>query len=161
MTFRSRLLLAFAAAALLPLLLLAGGVRRQLESRLAAQYGRRVDALASIVTEDVVRESVSIAARLATLARGLREDNRFRLAAVHAAPSERAYLLDYAEQAMRLTGLSMLQVQDATGRILSSGHFRNEFDRLEPELPWLLSTAPAGAALVRARTPNGAQLVLA
>ncbi len=163
MTFRSRLLLAFAAAALLPLLLLAGGVRRQLESRLAAQYGRRVHALASIVTEDVARESASIAARLATLTRRLRDDNRLRLALLHGAPSERTYLLDYAEQAMRLTGLSMLQIQDAAGggRIVSSGHFRNEFDRLEPELPRLLSAVADGAALVRARTPNGSQLVLA
>ena len=77
------------------------------------------------------------------------------------APSERTYLLDYSEQAMRLTGLSMLQVQDDAGRIVSSGHFRNEFDRLEPELPRLLSAVTDGAALVRARTPNGAQLVLA
>ncbi len=161
MTFRSRLLLAFVAAALLPLLLLAGGVSRQLESRLAAQYGRRVDALASIITDDVARESESIAARLATLARMVRDDNRLRLALLHGAPSEHTYLLDYAEQAMRLTGLSMLQIQDDAGRIVSSGHFRNEFDRLEPELPRLLSSVADGAALVRARTPNGAQLVLA
>ncbi len=161
MTFRSRLLLAFAAAALLPLLLLAGGVRRQLESRLAAQYGRRVDALASIVTEDVARESASIAARLTTLARMVRDDNRLRLALLHGAPSERAYLLDYAHEVMQLTGLSMLQIQDDAGRIVSSGHFRNEFDRLEPELPRLLSAVADGAALVRTRTPNGPLLVLA
>lgn len=161
MTFRSRLLLAFAAAALLPLLLLAGGVRRQLESRLTAQYARRVDALAAIVREDVGREGASVAARLASLAPRLRDDDRLRLAVLHGAPSERAYLLDYAEQAMRLTGLSMLQIQDDAGRIVSSGHFRNEFDRLEPELPRLLSAVTDGAALVRTRTPNGPQLVLA
>ncbi|HEV8363627.1 MAG TPA: ATP-binding protein, partial [Gemmatimonadaceae bacterium] len=50
---------------------------------------------------------------------------------------------------------------DDAGRIVSSGHFRNEFDRLEPELPGLLSSVADGAALVRARTPNGLQLVLA
>ena len=161
MTFRSRLLLAFGTAALLPLLLLAGGIRRQLESRLAAQYDRRVDALASIITEDVARESASIAARLATLAHSVRDDDRLRLAVLHGARSERTYLLDYAERAMGLTGLSMLQIQDDAGRIVSSGHFRNEFDRLEPELPRLLSAVTDGAALVRARTPNGAQLVLA
>ncbi|HEY7565931.1 MAG TPA: ATP-binding protein [Gemmatimonadaceae bacterium] len=161
MTFRSRLLLAFAAAALLPLLLLAGGVRRQLESRLAAQHARRVAALAAIVSEDVAREGASIAVRLATLARRLPDDNRFRLAVAYAAPMERAYVLDYAEQAMRLSGLSMLQIQDDAGRIVSSGHFRNEFDRLEPDLPRLLIAVTDGAALVRARTPNGPQLVLA
>ena len=161
MTFRSRLLLAFAAAALLPLLLLAGGVRRQLGSRLTAQYGRRVDALAAIVREDVAREGASIAARLETLVRRVGDDNRLRIALLHGAPSERTYLLDYAHEAMQLTGLSMLQIQDDAGRIVSSGHFRNEFDRLEPELPRLLSGVTDGATLVRARTPNGPQLVLA
>jgi two-component system nitrogen regulation sensor histidine kinase NtrY len=161
MTFRSRLLLAFAAAALLPLLLLARGVRRQLESRLTTQYSHRVAALAAIVREDVAREGASVAARLATLARRVGDDNRLRLALLHGTPSERAYLLDYGEQAMRLTGLSMLQIQDDAGRIVSSGHFRNEFDRLEPELPRLLSAVTEGATLVPARTPNGPQLVLA
>ena len=163
MTFRSRLLLAFVAAALLPLLLLAGGVRRQIASRLSAQYDRRVEELASIVTEDVARESASIAARLATLTRMVRDDNRLRLALLHGVRSERTYLLDYAHEAMQLTGLSMLQIQDDAGggRIVSSGHFRNEFDRLEPELPQLLGSVAGRAALVRARTPNGSELVLA
>ena len=35
---------------------------------------------------------------------------------------------------MRLTGLSMLQIQDGDGRILSSGHFRNEHGRIESGL---------------------------
>jgi len=54
----------------------------------------------------------------------------------------------------------MLQIQDSSGRILSSGHFRNEYDRLEPDLPALLASA-RGAALVDARTPDGPMLVLA
>ena len=44
---------------------------------------------------------------------------------------------------MSLSGLSLLQIQDSAGRILSSGHFRNEFDQLQPELPRLLAAAPA------------------
>ncbi|MGD8869844.1 MAG: HAMP domain-containing sensor histidine kinase, partial [Gemmatimonadales bacterium] len=44
---------------------------------------------------------------------------------------------------------------------LSSGHFRNEFDRLEPELPDLLESLPAGMALVRARTPDTPFIALA
>ncbi len=54
-----------------------------------------------------------------------------------------------------------MQIQDSTGRILSSGHFRNEFDRLEPDLPALLVAAPRGTALVDARTPNGRLRVIA
>src|SRR2546426_9189034 len=88
-----------------------------------------------------------------------RSDNRFRLAALQGV--EREYLLDYAGSAMRFTGLAMLQIQDDQGRIISSGHFRNEYDRLEPELPRLLAAAPGGMALVEARTAEAALLALA
>src|SRR2546422_7727488 len=46
-------------------------------------------------------------------------------------------------------------------RSISSGHFRNEYDRLEPELPRLLAAAPGGMALVEARTAEAALLALA
>ena len=75
-------------------------------------------------------------------------DNRFRLAAVAGVESEREYLLDYAGTAMRLTGLSMLQIQDGDGRIISSGHFRNEHGRIESGLAAALSSARALSALV-------------
>jgi len=159
-SFRSRLLAAFALATIIPLALLAFGVRRQLTTRLVAQHERRVQGLARVAGQDLERESASIAARLSSLARALRTDDRFRLAAVRGDAGERAYVLDWAEQAMRTTGLSMLQLQDDRGRIVSSGHFRNEFDRLEPDLPRLLA-ATDGAALVRARAPEGPFLALA
>jgi signal transduction histidine kinase len=160
MTFRSRLLIAFALATIVPLAVLAYGVRRQVTTRLVAQHQRRVAGLANVAAQDVDRESASIASRLATLASGLRTDDRFRLAAVRGDPSERPYLLDWAEQAMKTTGLEMLQLQDSAGRILSSGHFRNEFDRLEPELPRALTAAKV-AVLVHARSPEGPFLALA
>jgi signal transduction histidine kinase len=159
MTFRSRLLIAFAFATIIPLALLGFGVRRQLTSRLVAQHQQRVDGMARVAAQDLERESTSIAARLSTLARTLRTDDRFRVAAVRGDPGERAYLLDWAEQAMRTAGLDMLQVQDSAGRILSSGHFRNEFDRLEPELPRTLATVRAGV-LVSVRAPEGPFLAL-
>jgi signal transduction histidine kinase len=159
MTFRSRLLIAFAFATIVPLALLGFGVRRQLTARLVAQHQQRVEGMARVAAQDLERESVSVAARLSTLARALRTDDRFRIAAVRGDPSERTYLLDWAEQAMRTTGLDMLQVQDSAGRILSSGHFRNEFDRLEPELPRSLAAAK-GAVLVPVRAPEGPFLAL-
>lgn len=159
MSFRSRLLIAFALATIIPLGLLAFGVRRQLTTRVVAQHERRVRGLARVVEQDVARESASIAARLASITRALRTDDRFRLGALRP-DADRAYVLDWGEQAMRTAGLSMLQLQDADGRIVSSGHFRNEFDRLEPELPSNVRQAPSGV-LVRARAPDGPFLVLA
>jgi len=160
MSFRARLLLAFAAATLLSLSLLAIGIRRQLTSRLVAQHERRVQTLAHVAIQDLARENAAISARLQSLAVSLADDNRFRLA-VRGSEPDRAYLLDWAGQAMRTTGLSMLQLQDESGRILSSGHFRNEFDRLEPALPQLLARSADRVTLVRVRAPEGPLLVLA
>jgi len=157
-SFRSRLLIAFLLATVVPLAVLALGVRRQLATRLTAQHARRIEGLVHVVQEDLARESATIAARLASLARSLRTDDRFR-SVVAGDGTDRAYVLDWAEQAMRTAGLSMLQVQDADGRIISSGHFRNEFDRLDPDVVRAL-TATKGAAIARVRAPTGPFLVL-
>jgi signal transduction histidine kinase len=160
MSLRTRLLLAFGAVVLIPIALLALGLRRDMTSRLKQEYQFRVDQVVQIVREDLERESGAIADRLASLESALLNDNRFRLAAVAGVESERAYLLDYAGGAMRLTGLSMLQIQDGAGRILSSGHFRNEHGRVEAGLAAALANA-RGAAFVTARAPERAFLTLA
>jgi hypothetical protein len=114
------------ALAIVPIAVMAIGVRHEMTERLTAQYERRVQSLAAVTREDLSRESASIASRLRAVAEALRDDNRFRAGVVGGVPAERDYVLDYAERAMRTAGLSMLQIQDEDGRILSSGHFRNE-----------------------------------
>lgn len=161
MSFRARLFLAFLAAVLLPLALLAYGVHREMTTRLIAEYERRAAALVSVIRDDLEAESRRVAGHLATVASELRSDSRFRLAAVRGAESDRRWLLDYAGEAMRVSGLAMLQIQDSAGRIISSGHFRNAYDRLEPRLPRVLAAAPNGVALVRTRTAETTFLVLA
>jgi nitrogen fixation/metabolism regulation signal transduction histidine kinase len=47
-TFRTRLVLAFSVVALVPLIVLALGVRREMDRRLTAQYDARVTALATL-----------------------------------------------------------------------------------------------------------------
>src|SRR5690348_14418883 len=91
-TFRSRLLIAFVLATIIPLAILALGVRRQLTQRLVAQHDQRIESLRQVAGQDVEREARSIASRLATLAATLRADDRFRLAAVRGELSERPYL---------------------------------------------------------------------
>jgi signal transduction histidine kinase len=162
MTFRSRLLVAFLLAALVPIIALTLIVRHEMTRRLTAQYERRVESLVEIIEEDLAHESDVIAASLDVVRSAVVDDNRFRRAAVDRDRNERRYLLDYAEGAMRMTGLSLLQIHDGTGRIISSGHFRNEYDRMDPEMPALLRSAPGGAAaLVRARAPDEPFLALA
>src|SRR5580765_4538272 len=150
MSLRTRLLLAFAVVVVIPMALLAFGLRREMTRRLSEEYQRRVDRVVEVIREDLARESASIAERLASLESALLSDNRFRLAAVAGVESERAYLLDYAGTAMRLTGLSMLQILDGDDRIISSGHFRNEHGGVESGLAPALRDAH-GVALVTTR----------
>jgi signal transduction histidine kinase len=160
MSLRSRLLLAFAAVVLIPIGLLAFGVRYEMNRRLSEEYQRRVDRVVQVIGEDLARESAAIAERLASLERALVNDNRFRSGAVAGLEQDRDYLLDYAGTAMRLTGLSMLQIQDAEGRIVSSGHFRNEHGRIEAGLAAALDSAH-GPAFVMSRGPEREFLALA
>lgn len=161
MSFRTRLFFGILVAVLVPLGALVYGVRREMERRLTAEYEGRVGSMAEAIAADLARESGNTATRLRALSADLGRNNRFRLAALQGDPSSRRFLLDYAGDAMRLSGLSMLQIQDSAGRILSSGHFRNEFDQSQPELPRLLSSSIDSLTLVRTRTPEAPLMVLA
>jgi signal transduction histidine kinase len=160
MSLRTRLLLAFAAVLLIPMALLAFGLRREMSRRLTAEYQARVDRVVEVIREDLARESAGIAERLASLETALLNDNRFRAAAVAGDESQRDYLLDCAGTAMRLTGLSMLQIQDGDERILSSGHFRNEHGRIASGLASAVQRA-RDAALVTTRGADHEFLALA
>ncbi len=160
MSFRTRLFLAILVAVLLPLASLTLGVRREMDRRLTREYEARVAAAATTLEGSLARESANVAARLRALVSELGGDNRFRLAIVQSDPASRRYLLNYAEEAMRLSGLALLQLQDSTGRILSSGHFRNQFDQLQAELPRILSGLADSLVLVRTRTPDTTLLAL-
>jgi two-component system nitrogen regulation sensor histidine kinase NtrY len=160
-SFRARLFLALVLAALLPLSALAFGVRREMTRRLTAENTRRGDAAVAALRDDLARESAAVAARLATLTAELGRSNALRLALVQGDAGARRGLLDLAGTSMRSSGLSMLQLQDSAGRILSSGHFRNAYDRVEPALPRALVAAGTRPVLVRARTADTTLLVLA
>jgi signal transduction histidine kinase len=161
MSLRSRMLLAFSVVVLVPLALVAFGLRQEVTRRLSEEYQARVDAVVDVIRQDLVRESAGVSDRLSSLRNALHNDNRFRSAAVAGLESERNYLLDYAGGAMRLTGLSMLEIQDGDGRIISSGHFRNEHGRVEPALAPALAATRDGVALVSARAAEGEFLALA
>jgi signal transduction histidine kinase len=152
MKFRTRLLIAFGVVVMIPLLVFGLGIRREMSKRVTAEYERRVAALVNVISADIARESDRIAARLAALKSSLANDNSFRGVVVRG--EDRAYALDYAGEAMRLAGLDFLQIQDDEGRVVSSGHFRNEFDRLGPAVPG------SGPVLVRAATAEGPFLAL-
>ncbi len=159
MTFRTRILVGFGVVVLVPLALFGIRVRTEMASRLTDEYQRRVEALAAVIRARLTRDGAAIARRLDALTEAIVADNRLRGAVLQG--GDRTYLLDYAGGAMRFAGLSMLQIQDDQGRIVSSGHFRNEYDRLEPALPRALAAAQGGIALIQARTPEAPMLAFA
>lgn len=161
MSFRARLFAAFLAAVLVPIGVLAWGVRDALGDRVAAEHGGTVESVMAVMRGDLGAERAAIRSRISAIAEELAADSRFRLATSVEPDVDRRWLLDYGTPAMRRGGLALLQVQDAGGKILTSGHFRNEYDRTAPELPQLFARAGAGAAIVRARTPGGIFLALA
>jgi signal transduction histidine kinase len=161
MSFRTRLYFTVTLSVLVPLAALAIGFRREMERRLGDEYRARVHATIDGLRTDLSRDAGNVASRLRALGGTLSEDNRFRLAAVRGEPSARRYLLDYAAEAAKTSGLSLLQIQDSGGRILSSAHFRNAFDRVEPELPRLVASAGRTAVLVRVPGPEAPIVALA
>jgi len=162
MKFRTRIQLALMALTTFSVLALGWLVRAEMTRRITAQYERRVSAFAGSVEHDLHARSAAIATALSALCTRIIDDNRFRSAALNTEPGARRYVLDYAGTAMQLMQLSMLQVQDAEGRIVSSGHFRNAFDRVEPLVPRALASAGAGKlAVVKSRRPEGSFLALA
>jgi signal transduction histidine kinase len=158
-TFRARLLLAFLLIAMVPLAVVGVASRRRVSDALSSQYQQRVEALVAVIQQDIGRQDRMVSERLAAIAEAMRRDNPLRQGVLLGGAS-RAYVLDYAADAMRRSGLDMLQLQDSSGRIVSSGHFRNEYDLMEPALPELLVRVD-GAALVTARTPEEPFLALA
>lgn len=161
MSFRARLFLAFAAGVLLPLTVFGLGVRREMTRRVNAQYAERVDVLASAVEADFAATSARVGRTVAAVASDLSADNQFRLSVIRPDSAGRRWLLDYAGGAMRAGALSMLHIEDSAGRILSSGHFRNEFDRISTDAPPLFGAASAPVVLMRVPLAGGSLLAVA
>ena len=160
MKLRTRVLGWTVLLVLIPLLVLALLIRREMAGRLTDQYERRVDALIEVIETDLRETGEDLEQRSAILKNTFADDNRIRRHLLDGQEALRPYVLDWATRTMTLAGLDLLQVQDAAGRIVSSGHFRNEYDRVDREIVSGL-IALGRPALVRARRPEAPFLALA
>ena len=161
MRLRGQILIASLLLTVLPLALVMWLVRDNVGRRFAELDTRRVEDQIRLTRQDLDRQSTHLVTLLDALAEQLREDNRFRLAISGQSPDLMGYTIDYAARAMSLMDLELLLIQDAQGKVLSSGHFRGAFGLDEPTLPRLLSHVTSGQALVPARSPEGPFLALA
>jgi len=165
---RWRIFLAAVALSVLPL----GGLSWVLRERLMAQYEREFTARAGAQLAAAIASLQLDGQRLLDALDGITtalvDDNQLRLAIFGGRDDLLPHLRAVAGEAMLLSGLHVLQLQDAEGTILSSGHYRNEFGRREPELPALLARSTwsstvamrTGLAIVRDRLPDGDLLAL-
>ena len=163
MSLRLRILLVSLALTFLPLVVVMQITRGAVSERFTRLDNRRMEDQMRLARADLLRRSEAMNTQLETLARGMTDDNRLRLALLQVreggAPS--SFLVDYASRQMTLMGLDLLQLQDANGRVLSSGHFRQSFGEEFSQLARLLSGAPRGQALIPARTAEGPFLAIA
>jgi signal transduction histidine kinase len=157
MTFRTRILLACLVAAILPLILLAGGARHVVRERLTSQFRERVTASSDLVRRGLAFHAATIDARTRTIASRLLNEPDTRAALLD--PAQRAALIDVAADAMATAGLDHLLLLDDDGTVLSSGHFRNDYHRSLPSFADRLLRA-GGPVLVASRRATGGFIAL-
>ncbi|HSL69636.1 MAG TPA: ATP-binding protein, partial [Longimicrobiales bacterium] len=156
MTFRARILAASLIVGVLSLALFAVGVRLEVRSRMTSQYQERVATTTASTRENLARNARVLDQRLRTLAARITDDALMRAALTQG--TSRLTVLDYASSEMRSVELDYLLLLDSAGQVLSSGHFRNDFDRVVPALTTLLNAS--GPVLVSARQPEASFLAL-
>lgn len=144
MTFRGRLLGMVLLATLIPLFLVAWGIRSGASGRLDATVEAAVEADLEALLLRLRQEETGIRERLEAVQQALDRDPMMRQA-LQGSEVDRLPLLDELPRLAALTGMQLLRLQDEDGTILASGHFRNEFDRVEP--------LPEAGVLVLLRVP--------
>ncbi len=127
MTLQTRLIIASLLLIIFPLLLMTYLINSAVGDRLRVVYQKRVLTQAGETMAKMEEENDNIHYRLNILKDRMIDDNHFRLGAIDGRQNEQVYLRDYAGKVMALMGLSMLEIQDENGVILSSGHFPSEF----------------------------------
>ncbi|BDG04909.1 sensor histidine kinase [Anaeromyxobacter oryzae] len=162
MTLRTKLAVAFALFAAVPLAAALVPVSRALARALASEHAARLDGAAAALQGELDRLGDDAAAAVRDLARApeLEAFARERDAGL-LPPAEAA---GRAGEWMTSRGLDVLALVDADGRVVSSGHLPGRAGDVDPELGGLLATAPAGRAvprLVSRAGPEGVAPVLA
>lgn len=160
MSIRTRMLFASILLVILPAAILAYLLRREMESSLEETYRQLVSGHVSVIKSSYEARGKDLQQKMMGLRDQIRADNEFYSAAVAAPTQDRTWLLDYATPKMQRWGLDMLQIQDSADRIVSSGHFRNNFDNVDT-LPRALMSAGDRPTLVMTHTPERSFLTLA
>lgn len=131
MRLRTRLILLFAALALVPLALVVPATVSSLRTTLSDELVRRADSAAAAAEALVAQRSAEVARAIEELASSVAVEEAAR--ELHARGMSPA-LAPVAERLMSSRGLSVLSLLDGEGRTLSSGHLPARLLDVDPEL---------------------------
>ncbi len=160
MKLRHRIVILAVLLTAIPLVVVITLSGREISSRFQAQDTLRVEASIRTVKADLAGKNQNLVSLLDTLAESMKTDNFLRQALANADQAHREYLVDYASRQMSLMSLDLLQIQDATGRILSSAPLSGAQGMVVPQLPTLLANADGRRALMSIRSPADSYLAL-
>jgi signal transduction histidine kinase len=161
-TLRTRLAVAFALFAAVPLAIALWPVSRALTLALEAEHAARLAAATAAVEGEIARLGEAAALAVADLARSEEAED---LAREHAAGT--ALPADEAERAPAWSaarGLEVLAVSEPDGRVISSAHLPGRAGDVDPDLEQLFASTPpgrAGARVVSRAGPDGVLPVVA
>lgn len=129
-------------------------LRQETRDRLTTEYENRVEDILHIIDIDLSARKQNITRSLTEIGNQIADDNRFRTSLISRNTNDRRYLIDYAGSALALSNLSTLYLVSDDDVILSSGHFRNEYDRIDPGLVSALGQTPGSFAFTEIRFPD-------
>ncbi len=161
MKLRGQILLGVLLITIVPLVLVMMITRLGVTSRFTDLDTRRVEDQMRLTRQDLATKSTGLESMLTSLGSSIVADNRFRLALLGHNEDLKSYLVDFAPRHMSLMNIDFLQIQDASGKVLSSGHFRHSIGQIDQALPRLLALMPHGEALIPARSAEDSFLALA
>ena len=155
MSFRVRLVLALLFAAVVPLVVFALGVRRNVAMQFGAGERMADSAAVAGLRQRLTRKHEEHERMLESVARVLVTAPQ-TASALAGADSAKAWLIDFAGRAIPGSGLDALQLQDSDGTVLSTAPFRNLYGQ-RVALP---HPADSAAWLIRLRGAGGPVTVL-
>ena len=160
MTFRTRVFLGSLVSAVVPLAVSGWMLGREGVARLEEQARLRVQDRVVEVGETITALESDLQRRLDGIVERMEGDDPLRLAVTRLSSRQAPELTDWAARTQGLAGLSMLQLQDSSGTILSSGHFRSDFGRQDPSFAAALASASGRAALAEVVGSQGRDSML-
>jgi nitrogen fixation/metabolism regulation signal transduction histidine kinase len=159
MKLQSKLTLAFAAVALMPIVALTAVARVVVAERYSGEFKHTLEAAADQVEQEYRRLGHDVEAATDRLAHG---DDRL----IHSISADLAFaepiegdrareLKELAAAEMRTLGLDLLEVVDLQGEVLAAAHFPGRVGDSDPEVLRVARQAPGRARLLRDRVMDG------